>query len=168
MTRPTDDTAPDRGTEAGGDPEHGFELDERLRADTHHVASLDLCELLLMDDARWPWLILVPRRAGARELHHLDATGRAHASEEHTTVAAILQDLTGAASMNVAALGNVVAQLHLHVVARSPGDPNWPGPVWGHGERRPYDEGERDAMIERVRAALHAVAAGIEAEEGPA
>ena len=133
-----------------------FALDPRLAADTHPVADLVLCDLLLMDDRRWPWLILVPRRAEMREVHELLPADRGALLLEQCRVAQALQSLTGCSSINVAALGNVVAQLHVHVVARDEGDPNWPGPVWGHGPREPYGAGA-DAMIERVRAALDRV-----------
>ena len=130
------------------------ELDPRLEADTHAVSTLDLCALRLMDDARWPWLILVPRRAAVEEVHDLSREDRARLVEEQSRVAAALQRLTGCRSINVAALGNVVAQLHVHVVARDPGDPNWPGPVWGHGARVPYAERAASELIGRVREAV--------------
>ena len=125
-----------------------FALHPRLDADTHRVAELELCALLLMDDARWPWLILVPGREGIEEIHALEAHDRALLIEEQARVAEALQRLTGCRSINVAALGNVVAQLHVHVVARNENDPNWPDPVWGHGTRVPY---ERDAAEDLSR-----------------
>ena len=131
-----------------------FSLHPRLEADTHPVAALDLCELRLMDDARWPWLMLVPRREGAEEAHALSEGDQLVLAREQSRAATALQAMTGCRSVNVAALGNVVAQLHVHVVARDEGDPNWPGPVWGHGERAPYAKAEAAAMIARVRSAL--------------
>ena len=131
-----------------------FVLDGRLEADTHPVVALGLCELRLMDDSRWPWLILVPRRRDVREVHALRPLDQVLLTHEQVLVSGALQAVTGCRSVNVAALGNVVAQLHVHVVARDRGDPNWPAPVWGHGERIGYRSAERDALIERVREAL--------------
>ena len=131
-----------------------FTLDPRLVADTHPVTRLGLCELLLMDDARWPWLVLVPRRVGAREVHALQPLDQVMLAHEQSLVAEALAGLTGCRSINVAALGNVVEQLHVHVVARDEGDANWPGPIWGHGRREPYDAATRDATVEAVAAAL--------------
>jgi diadenosine tetraphosphate (Ap4A) HIT family hydrolase len=113
-----------------------FALDERLARDTLVVGDMPLCRVLLMNDSRWPWLVLVPRREGAVELTDLDAADRAVLVAEAASAAAFLKAHTGALKINFGALGNIVRQLHLHVVARDPGDPAWPGPVWGHGPRR--------------------------------
>jgi len=131
-----------------------FDLDPRLAADTLPVAELALSRVLLMNDRRWPWLILVPRRAGATELTDLDAPERAALIEEAAACAGALRRISGAPKTNVATLGNVVRQFHLHVVARQEGDPNWPGPVWGHGAREPYSEGEAEALTAALREAL--------------
>ena len=131
-----------------------FALHPRLAADTHPVATLDLSELRLMDDSRWPWLMLVPMREGVEEVHQLDAADRAALVEETARISQMFQRLTGCRSINVAALGNVVSQLHVHVVARDEGDPNWPGPIWGFGTATPYGEAERAAPIARFAAAL--------------
>lgn len=131
-----------------------FSLHTTLAADTHSVTRLGLCELLLMDDARWPWLILVPRRVGAREIHGLQPLDQVMLAHEQSLVAESLAGLTGCRSINVAALGNVVEQLHVHVVARDEDDPNWPGPIWGHGTRQPYTPDARRAMIGAVAAVL--------------
>ncbi|WP_377291610.1 HIT family protein [Rhizobium sp. SG2393] len=110
-----------------------FTLDDRLAADSVPVAMLSLCELRLMRDGRWPWLLLVPRRAGVSEIFELDADDQVVLAVETAHVAAALKTLTGATKINVGALGNIVRQLHIHVIARSEGDPAWPGPVWGFG-----------------------------------
>ncbi len=115
-----------------------FALDPRLAGDTHAVCDLALSRVLLMDDARWPWLILVPRRAGLRELLDLDPDAQQVLLDEINRVARLLQARHAADKLNIAALGNVVAQLHVHVIARQVGDPAWPAPVWGRGERVPY------------------------------
>ncbi len=132
----------------------GFELDPRLAADTHAVADWPLCRLLLMDDARFPWLVLVPRVAGAREIHRLEADARSTLFGEILRATEALESATGAVKMNVAALGNLVPQLHVHVVARTEGDAAWPGPVWGVPGREPWVEPARSELLERFEAAL--------------
>ena len=131
-----------------------FALHPRLAADTLPVGDLPLCRVLLMGDARFPWLILVPRRPGLREFGDLPAEERAALMEEICTASRALQDETGAEKMNVGALGNAVAQLHIHVVARSSGDAAWPGPVWGSGAAEPYRSGLDEALADRLAAAF--------------
>ena len=131
-----------------------FTLDERLAKDTLVVGDLPLCRVILMNDSRWPWLVLVPRRDGAVELTDLDMGDRARLIEEAAQAAAFLKAHTGALKINLGALGNIVRQLHLHVVARGPGDAAWPGPVWGHGAAAPYAPGEARALIEAARRGL--------------
>jgi diadenosine tetraphosphate (Ap4A) HIT family hydrolase len=131
-----------------------FELHPQLAADCVVVADLPLCRLLLMDDANYPWCILVPRRLGVREIHDLPDADQVALLREATRLSAAMQSLFAADKMNVAALGNVVPQLHVHVIARRIGDAAWPRPVWGAVPRQPYAEAERDAMMERLRAAL--------------
>lgn len=131
-----------------------FLLDPRLAADTHAIGELNLSRLVLFDDARFPWLILVPRIAGARELIDLDEGDRHMLVDEIDAVSRALFDLVNPDKLNVAALGNVVPQLHVHVIARFTGDAAWPQPVWGRGERVRYDESARLARIADVRAAL--------------
>ncbi|HEV2652704.1 MAG TPA: HIT family protein [Rhizomicrobium sp.] len=122
-----------------------FQLQTRLAADTFPIADWKLSRVLLMNDRRYPWIVLVPRRAGAVELFELSADDRAVLMEEIADASARLKG--DAAKINVGVLGNLVPQLHVHVVARSPGDPAWPGPVWGHSPVVPYDEDEREALI---------------------
>ena len=131
-----------------------FSLDPRLAADTHPVAELVLSRLLLMDDARFPWLILVPRIVGARELIDLDLEDRRRLLDEISAVGRALEALLRPDKLNVAALGNVVAQLHVHVIARYTDDIAWPRPVWGAANARPYAPEE---MIERVQALQRAL-----------
>ena len=130
-----------------------FVLDERLAADTVLLVDWALSRVLLMNDARYPWFILVPRRVGLVELHDLAHAERMVLSEEIVRASKALKAHSGAAKINVGALGNLVAQLHIHIVARSPGDMAWPGPVWGHGARQPYDPG----ALEQARAKFAAV-----------
>lgn len=129
-----------------------FSLDPRLAADTHPVGDLALCSVLLMDDARFPWLILVPRRPGLSELTDLAPEEAGLAFEEIRLAVGVVQALARPDKVNVASLGNVVPQLHIHVVARFRSDPAWPGPVWGVGERKPYPPHARAALLERAAA----------------
>ncbi len=131
-----------------------FALDERLARDTLVVGDRPLCRVLLMNDSRWPWLILVPRREGAVELSDLGAADRALLIEEAASAATFLKAHTRALKINIGALGNIVPQLHLHVVARDVGDPAWPGPVWGHGAAAPYAEAKARALIDASKTEL--------------
>lgn len=131
-----------------------FILHDRLQADTAAVTRLELCRVRLMNDASFPWLILVPERPDVRELHRLDGNDRARLIEEIACASRVLEDLYRPDKLNVASLGNVVAQLHVHVVARFEGDRAWPGPVWGSGPARPYPEADLAAACERLRAAF--------------
>ena len=115
----------------------GFSLDARLTADTIACGRLPLSHLMLMNDARYPWLILVPERPEVRELFELTAADRAILIEEIAAVGAVLARICTPDKINVAALGNIVAQLHIHIVGRFTGDPAWPGPVWGDCHRSP-------------------------------
>lgn len=124
-----------------------FDLHPRLAADTAFVADWRVSRVLLMNDARYRWIVLVPRIANAVELFDLTQPDRALLLEEVVKTSERLKRLTGAAKINVGALGNLVPQLHVHVVARSPGDPAWPGPVWGHSPAVPFDAATRDAFI---------------------
>jgi diadenosine tetraphosphate (Ap4A) HIT family hydrolase len=131
-----------------------FLLDERLRRDTLFVGDLPLSRVLLMNDARWPWLVLVPRRQGLVELTDLEASDRAALVEEVAKAAGFLKAHAKADKINVGALGNVVRQLHVHVVARTVGDRGWPGPVWGIGGATAYELEEAHEFIGEARRAL--------------
>ena len=134
--------------------EAAFALDPRLQADTHPVAMLPLCELRLMDDARYPWLILVPRRAGVTEIADLTESEQAQLWREANQAAAALRAVAPCDKLNLGALGNIVRQLHLHVVARTEGDAAWPGPVWGSGAAVPYGDEVLASMLRTVHAAI--------------
>ncbi|WP_279481071.1 HIT family protein [Aureimonas sp. SK2] len=127
-----------------------FSLDPRLEADTRFLADLPLCRLLMMRDARWPWLILVPRRAGIVELFDLDPADRRTLIEEANMVSQALALATAPEKINLGALGNMVRQFHLHVIARSEGDPNWPKPVWGFETAVPYAPGADEPLIRSI------------------
>jgi len=131
-----------------------FELHPRLAADTIFVTDWPLSRVLLMNDARFPWLVLVPQRTNLVELHDLDAADRAVLIEEIARASRALKSLTNAAKINVGALGNLVPQLHIHVVARKPGDAAWPGPVWGQGAAQPYDPAAREALLKELARSL--------------
>jgi len=132
-----------------------FELDAQLAADTHAVGDLELSRVLLMDDARFPWLILVPRRAGKRELLDLRIDEQHVLLHEIGCCATALRDLDKPDKLNIAALGNVVAQLHVHVIARTRQDAAWPRPVWGVGTRSAYTSSALQLRLSSLRAALH-------------
>ena len=132
-----------------------FVLDPRLQADTHLVGEMPLSRLLLMDDARFPWLILVPRIAGARELIDLDHNDRGVLMDEVSATGRALEHLLRPDKLNVAALGNVVSQLHVHVIARFATDAAWPQPVWAFGERVRYASADAEARIRALRERLH-------------
>ncbi|MCZ7682627.1 MAG: HIT family protein [Sandaracinaceae bacterium] len=125
----------------------GFELDPRLAEDGEPIGRLALCLARLHRDARYPWVVLVPARAGVRELHELAEEDRRALVEEVSGVSRAMQQALGAEKMNVAALGNVVPQLHVHVVARYARDDAWPRPVFGAHPPLPYQE---EALAERV------------------
>lgn len=129
-----------------------FALDPRLAADTLPVGDLSLCSVLLMDDARFPWLILVPRRPHASELTDLAAQDSATLMDETRIAVGVMLELVKPDKVNVGALGNLVPQLHVHVVGRFLSDPAWPGPVWGSGARTPYPPHARVQMVERIGA----------------
>jgi diadenosine tetraphosphate (Ap4A) HIT family hydrolase len=132
----------------------GFVLDQRLESDTEPVMWLGLCELRLMNDRRWPWLVLVPQRPGVEEIHDLTPLDQAMVTFETVMVAQALKNMTGCSKINSGALGNIVRQLHIHIIARSEGDPGWPGPVWGHGSREPYRRDDIHQFCQRIQAAL--------------
>ena len=127
--------------------EMDFLLDPRLQADTVFVADWPLSRVLLMDDARFAWLVLVLRR-GQRVVR--PCRGRSCGADRGNHLRRGLKRLTGCAKINIGALGNLVPQLHVHVVARNPGDDAWPGPVWGSGRPVPYAAETRAAFLSRL------------------
>jgi len=131
-----------------------FELDPRLANDTMLIDRIGLCQLRLMEDSRWPWLILVPQRPDVSELFDLTPLDQAMLTFETNQVAETLKRARPPAKINVAAIGNIVRQLHIHIIARYEGDANWPGPVWGFGARQPYADADRAALVKTIRDAL--------------
>ena len=138
-----------------------FKLDPAFVATSHKVADLPLCEVRLHDDARYPWLVLIPRQPDLREIEELDVAHRLQLMEE-IVLAGTAVRAVGAAlgltidKLNVGALGNVTAQLHVHVVGRRKDDPAWPGPVWGHSPALAYSTEGLAASIAAAREALKA------------
>lgn len=131
-----------------------FVLEPRLDADTVPVIELPLSSVRLMRDATYPWLVLVPRLDGVSEIIDLAELDRRWLMEEIAKVSAVLKDVTGCDKLNVAALGNQVAQLHVHVIARFRGDAAWPAPVWGKVPPTPYHPTAEADMLARLRARL--------------
>lgn len=131
-----------------------FALDPRLAADGDILGDGPLSRILLVDDARFPWLILVPRRVGLHDWVDLSAHEVAMLDGEIRRLSGALRELVHFDKLNVASLGNVVRQLHIHVVARRVGDAAWPGPVWGAGAREPHEPARRAELVAALRRAL--------------
>lgn len=131
-----------------------FTLHPQLAADCFEIGDWPLCRVLRMNDATYPWLILVPRVAEVREIIDLAATDRARLMEEIADASTALKAVTAADKLNVAALGNAVPQLHVHVIARFRTDPAWPKPIWGVQPPAPYAALEADTEIGKWRRAL--------------
>ena len=135
-----------------------FQLHERLAADTVPVTVGPLSQILLMTDANFPWLVLVPQRPDLRDFHDLDAGDLTLATQEIVAASRVLEDNLRPDKINVAALGNQVPQLHIHVIARFHDDPAWPKPVWGVLPPKAYDP---DELTDRVKAFQTAFAEGL-------
>jgi diadenosine tetraphosphate (Ap4A) HIT family hydrolase len=128
-----------------------WSLHPQLARDTIAVGDLPLARTLLMNDANYPWLVLVPRQADAVEILDLDEEQQTLLMSEIALIARVLKDVTSCDKLNIAAIGNVVPQLHVHIVARRTGDAAWPRPVWGAVAARPYELDERDRLIGAIR-----------------
>jgi diadenosine tetraphosphate (Ap4A) HIT family hydrolase len=132
-----------------------FALHPAFSATSEALADLKLCQARLHLDARWPWIVLIPRKVGARELEHLTPQSRAQLMEEIVLAGAAVRAVGAALGrpvdkLNVGQLGNITPQLHVHVIGRRPDDPAWPGPAWGQGEALPY---KPDALERAIAAA---------------
>lgn len=134
-----------------------FALHERLEADTISLGQSGLCEVRLMNDANWPWVLLVPRVAGVREVYQLSHEHQRQLLGESSLLGEGMMELFGGDKLNVAALGNMVPQLHLHHIVRFEGDPAWPGPVWGKLPPKPYSDDELAAVVARLEPLLRAL-----------
>jgi diadenosine tetraphosphate (Ap4A) HIT family hydrolase len=132
----------------------GFALDPAFADGAIALGDLPLSHVLMQDDARFPWLILVPRRPAVAEIIELEPQDRALLMDEIVAASSALKTLYGPDKLNVGALGNHVRQLHVHVIARFASDPAWPGPVWGHSPAVPYPAHVAGMTADRVAKAL--------------
>lgn len=128
----------------------GYRLHERLQADTLDLGQSALCDIRLMNDQSWPWIILVPRRMAVREIYDLTVADQQQLLRESSCLGQGMMALFEGDKLNVAALGNMVPQLHLHHIVRFEGDPAWPAPVWGRQQPVPYTDSGLQAMIQRL------------------
>lgn len=137
-----------------------FTLHPRLEADTHQLTDLPLCQVRLMDDARFPWLILVPRRPNVSEVYELSPEDQSQLWQEATSLGQGMMDALDGDKLNLATLGNQVPQLHLHVILRRRNDAAWPAPVWGIGEPQPYTTEAFNEIREHILMLNNAFPAG--------
>lgn len=131
-----------------------FALDSRLEQDTLLIGDFPLCRLLLSNDSNYPWFILVPRREAISEVFELEPAEQLQLWQETTHLAGVLKGEFQGQKMNIATLGNVVSQLHMHVIVRQGDDAAWPGPVWGKLPASPYTEARVTAIRQRLRGKL--------------
>lgn len=130
----------------------GFEVASQIESDSVLIAEWPLCQLRLMDDRRYPWLLLLPRKPGLEDWTELSDEDLAVLAVEIKRASVALGAVAKFDKLNVGALGNIVRQMHVHVIGRSVGDAAWPGPVWGQGTREPYSPEVRDVLVARLRA----------------
>ncbi|MCK5431238.1 MAG: HIT domain-containing protein [Gammaproteobacteria bacterium] len=131
-----------------------FQLHPRLKQDCLEIGCFELCRLLMMNDNQYPWFILVPAIPDVKEIYHLTRIDRAHLIEESSYLAKNLADLYKADKMNIATLGNMVSQLHIHHIVRYKNDPTWPAPVWGKLDAIPYSKEEIESILEFLQQKL--------------
>lgn len=129
-------------------------IHSQLSADCIALGRFSLCHLLLMNDSNYPWFILVPDREGITEIHHLDTEDQQQLLQESSILAAVLEQAFHADKLNIAALGNVVPQLHVHHIVRYHDDPAWPAPVWGRVPAQAYSDAALAGVVEKLRAGL--------------
>lgn len=134
-----------------------FELHPQLARDCITIGDLPLSRVLLLNDCRYSWLVLVPRRADITELFHLGESDRQMLLDEVCRTGEQLMQMSEGDKLNIGALGNLVPQLHVHLVVRSRDDPAWPGPVWGHSAAQPYAEDALRNCLQRLRGRLMAL-----------
>lgn len=137
-----------------------FQLHSQLVQDTFFIQDLSLSRVLLMNDKRFPWVILVPRKNNLTEVHQLTEPDLTLCFSEVKLISKALQDYSSADKMNIAALGNRVPQLHIHVIARKTTDAAWPKAVFGHGKAIPYSANEAQELIENIKLEFQAFALG--------
>jgi len=131
-----------------------FTLHHRLQEDTIEITRLKLSRVLLMNDSSFPWIVLVPEREGVQEVYELSIEDRSFLIEEIAAASEIIQQLYSPDKINIGSLGNLVPQLHVHVIGRFRTDRAWPGPVWGTGKVRPYAADELNAVAGRIKKAF--------------
>jgi diadenosine tetraphosphate (Ap4A) HIT family hydrolase len=131
-----------------------FKLNAILAKDTFEIGELKLCKVLLMNDQHYPWLILVPQIMGLTEFHLVPEDRKGDLMSDITQASQVLQDMTSPKKLNVGALGNVVSQLHIHIIARFENDATWPGPVWGQMPAKPYPSDIAQSMISKLKDAF--------------
>jgi len=131
-----------------------FTLHQQLQSDTTFITEFELCLVLLINDANYPWIVLVPKRAGATEIHKLDQTDQTQLLSESNIICNAMELAFKPDKMNIAAIGNMVPQLHVHHIARFKKDIAWPAPVWGFVEAVPYDAIELENTIVEIKKAI--------------
>jgi diadenosine tetraphosphate (Ap4A) HIT family hydrolase len=131
-----------------------FSLHHRLQEDTIEIVRLKLSRVLLMNDSSFPWIVLVPEREGVQEVYELSIADRSFLIEEIAAASEIIQQLFSPDKINIGALGNLVPQLHIHVIGRFRTDRAWPGPVWGTGTAIPYEDESLDAVSAGIKKAF--------------
>lgn len=131
-----------------------FELHEKLAADTHSLGSSGLCEIRLMNDSTWPWVILVPKVENVREIYELSKIQQIRLLGDASNLSEGMMQVFRGDKLNVAALGNMVPQLHIHLIVRHEGDPAWPGPVWGTQPPVPYTEEQLETVRNKLQPLL--------------
>lgn len=141
-----------------------FELHEQLKKDTVTVGQFKLCLVLLHKDANYPWAILVPKRSKMREIHHLADEDQLQLIRESSHLSEVMTSIFSPTTMNIAALGNMVPQLHVHHVARFTDDAAWPGAIWGANPAKAYDKDVLEERLSRLTSSL--VGEGFEAHCG--
>lgn len=132
-----------------------FILDPQLENDTWFICDLHLCSVRLHKNATWPWIILVPRRADVYDMTDLTAADQGELMREIDKVAKVLKTMTTPDKLNIASIGNMVRQLHVHIVARRVGDPGWPAPIWGQPYTNGYGARQKEDLIKWLYDALH-------------
>lgn len=133
---------------------NAFVLDPRLAGDAVWLCDWTLSSLLLMNDRRYPWVVLVPRRSGLVEPFDLSPADQERLWREVGRAGSVLKNATGCRKINIGALGNIVSQLHVHVIARNEGDAAWPGPVWGKGTAERFEPAALTLEVDRYRPLL--------------
>jgi len=131
-----------------------FSLDSRLKNDTINIGKLQLSRVLLMNDSRYPWIILVPELDNVYEWTDISKENQVTLHDESLLIQNALMDLYGGQSLNIGKLGNIVSQFHLHHIVRFENDPAWPGPVWGHSSAVNYSPQELESRIFEIKQAI--------------